>query len=418
MALSGVKNMKRLMSLRRAATSLVLAAVWFTPFMPARADYVLTELTKPGAASMGLFDINNNGVMVGYSAAGVGPTDYSQALIYDGANFTTLSGPAGSISSAALGISDGGTVVGNYYSSAVVDGGTGEVVFGPSSGFLYSGGSYTTLTIAGANDTFLRGISADGRYVSGYYSTDAAAGIGFVYDTLAGTLATLSAPNSLQTIAQGINSAGIVVGSDILRGDPTTTPPTPTTRPAFTYDIATGTRTDQSIAGANRTAFRDIDDAGTITGWFRDPSNPDGTPGPTHAFIGSVADFEQLDFAGAFNTFGEGSNNAGIVVGSFFYSADDPVSHAFVATPVADPATLLQQLASDVTGVGPGNSLADKVELAEVYYAANDIQATCAVLADFLRQVEAQRGKKLTAQQADDFTAQATAIMDAIGCSE
>jgi uncharacterized membrane protein len=296
-----------------AASSLVVTG--------ARADYVLTEVTKPGAASMGLFDINNNGMMVGYSASGIGPTDYSQGFIYDGTSFTTLSGPAGSISNAALGISDGGRVVGNFYST-VIDPSTGEL--GPSSGFIYSGGSYTSFNIAGANDTFLRGISADGRYWSGYYSTAAVAGIGFVYDSLNGTLSILSAPNSLFTIAQGINSAGMVVGSDILSGPPTT-------RPGFLYDIATGTRTDQSIAGSTRTAYRSIDDAGTLAGWFMDGG------GLSHGFVGSNTIYEQIDFTGADSTFVEGSNNAGRLVGS--YTVGD-FRHAFVATRVPEPGTL------------------------------------------------------------------------------
>ena len=83
-----------------------------------------------------------------------------------------------------------------------------------------------------------------------------------------------------------------------------------------------------------------------------------------------------------------------------------------------NPSDLLQKLRDDVSGVGPGTSLADKIELAQVYLAANDIPATCAVLTDFLNQVRAQSGKKLTAQQAADFESQAIAIMDAIGCVE
>ncbi len=299
-----------------AASSLVITG--------ARADYVLTEVTMPGAASMGLFDINNNGTMVGYSVSGTGPTDYSQGFIYDGTSFTTLSGPAGSISSAALGISDSGTVVGSYSSTA------SSTAIGPSSGFIYSGGSYTTFNVAGATNTVLRGISGDGRYLSGYYIiadtiTDTDRGVGFVYDMVSATLANLSDPNSLFTIPQGINSAGVVVGSDVMPGPPTT-------RPGFLYDIDTGTRTDQIIAGATRTAFRSIDDAGTLVGWFVDGG------GLTHGFVGSAASYEQIDFTGALSTFGEGSNNAGIIVGNFSY--EDGVYHAFIGRSVPEPGTL------------------------------------------------------------------------------
>jgi hypothetical protein len=81
---------------------------------------------------------------------------------------------------------------------------------------------------------------------------------------------------------------------------------------------------------------------------------------------------------------------------------------------VVDWLVSLRQL---VTGVGPGKSLADKVGLAQTYYAVPDIQATCAVMTDFVNEVKAQAGKKkLTAAQATKFTSDANAIMAAIGC--
>ncbi len=81
------------------------------------------------------------------------------------------------------------------------------------------------------------------------------------------------------------------------------------------------------------------------------------------------------------------------------------------------PGALLQQLLSDVTQVGPGKSLADKVGLAQTYYLVPDIQATCAVLSDFVSEVKAQAGKKkLTDTQAATITSDAHAIMVAIGC--
>jgi uncharacterized membrane protein len=349
-----------------------------------------------------LWDVNNVGTMVGSWTQGTGPANHSQGFIYDGTSFTTLSGPAGSMSSSALGISDTGIVVGNFYLSAAIDPGTGEVILGPSYGFIYAGGSYTAFSIAGANDTFLRGISPDGRYLSGYYSTAAVGGIGFVYDTLTATLANLSMPNSQMTIPQGINIAGIVVGSDILAGPPTT-------RPGFRYDIATGTRTDESIPGVDRTALRSIDDAGRVAGWFRD------TGQLTHGFVGSVTSYEQIDFTGADSTFVEGSNNAGVLVGNFTLVPGES-NHAFIATPVDDLAVLLSELASDVVGVGPGKSLADKMAMAEAYYDANDIPATCAVMTDFVREVAAQAGKKLTATQAATLTSDANTVMAAVGC--
>ena len=81
-----------------------------------------------------------------------------------------------------------------------------------------------------------------------------------------------------------------------------------------------------------------------------------------------------------------------------------------------DAATMLGQLQAAVSGVGPGKSLADKVSLAQTYYGVPDVQATCAVLTAFSNEVRAQRGKKMTVEVADDLTAEAQAIMGAIGC--
>ena len=285
-----------------------------------QAAYGLTEVARPGAASTALWDINNSGVMVGYSLAGSGPADFASAFVFDGTTYTALTGPAGAVSTNALGISDSGRVVGSYQTSSSVDG-SGNPVLDAARGFLYQGGVYTTFDVAGAVDTFLRGVSPDGRYLSGYYSTATQSGVGFVYDTVSSTLQIVSAPNSLFTIAQGINSNGTLVGSDILSGPPTT-------RPGFRYDIATGTRTDQSIAGASRTAFRSIADDDLLAGWFIDAA------GDQHGFVGSVGSYEQIDFAGATSTYVEGSNNARFLVGGFVRNGN---SGAFIATPVSEP---------------------------------------------------------------------------------
>jgi hypothetical protein len=93
------------------------------------------------------------------------------------------------------------------------------------------------------------------------------------------------------------------------------------------------------------------------------------------------------------------------------------IDQVVLAPPQApDPGTLLQQLLADVTGVGPGKSLADKVRLAQTYYAVPDIQATCAMLTDFVREIRAQRGKKIPVEVADDLASDAQSIMTAIGC--
>lgn len=89
---------------------------------------------------------------------------------------------------------------------------------------------------------------------------------------------------------------------------------------------------------------------------------------------------------------------------------------ALAASEVLDPGALLQQLLADVAGVGPGKSLADKIKLAQTYYAVPDVQATCAILTDFSHQVRAHSGKTIPTEVADELTEDAQAIMSAIGC--
>jgi hypothetical protein len=80
------------------------------------------------------------------------------------------------------------------------------------------------------------------------------------------------------------------------------------------------------------------------------------------------------------------------------------------------PTQLLANLRQASTGVGTGTSLADKVSIAQSRYSANDIPGTCSILTDFMSQVNAQTGKKITPTQGASLIASATQIMTAIGC--
>ena len=286
---------------RQALGSLAVSALCLFG-SAANAAYVYTEFSRPDYDSTSLFDINNSGVMVGYSLREGEAVSLAQGFIHNGSGFTSLLGPAGAISNNALGISDGGVVVGVFSSTTTVDPG-GATVLGPTSGYIYSGGIYTTFNVAGAVDTHLRAISPDGRYITGFYSTATTAGIGFIYDRTTGVRTDLSVAGSLFTIAQGVQNDGTVVGSDIITG-------TPTTRPGFVYELGTGTRSDLSIAGVVRTALRAISDDDVLAGWFTDGAG-------VHGFVGLTTGYEQIDYSGASATYVEGMNDAKVLVGNF-----------------------------------------------------------------------------------------------------
>ena len=76
----------------------------------------------------------------------------------------------------------------------------------------------------------------------------------------------------------------------------------------------------------------------------------------------------------------------------------------------------LEQLLNAVTDVGPGRSLADKVTLAQTYYAVSDETATCSVLTALGRQLEANGGKRIDAGLATELIANAEGIMSTLGC--
>lgn len=81
-----------------------------------------------------------------------------------------------------------------------------------------------------------------------------------------------------------------------------------------------------------------------------------------------------------------------------------------------DPSAQLEELSDLVLGIGPGSSLADKIAAAQAYFDASDIESACGILNAFLNQVSAQSGKKLDAELASQFMADANAIIQAIEC--
>jgi hypothetical protein len=80
------------------------------------------------------------------------------------------------------------------------------------------------------------------------------------------------------------------------------------------------------------------------------------------------------------------------------------------------PADLLAALGTAVIGVGPGTSLADKINRATTYLNKNDIADTCSTLNAFINQVKAQTGKSIPAPEAATLIADARQIKTLLGC--
>jgi hypothetical protein len=76
----------------------------------------------------------------------------------------------------------------------------------------------------------------------------------------------------------------------------------------------------------------------------------------------------------------------------------------------------IDDLIDSVTGLGPGSSLADKLNSASAALDGGDIDEACESLQAFANQAKAQSGKALTPTQATEFVAAANRIRAVLDC--
>ena len=77
----------------------------------------------------------------------------------------------------------------------------------------------------------------------------------------------------------------------------------------------------------------------------------------------------------------------------------------------------LTQIRPDLRVMPPGMSLANQISLAQTYYAANDVPATCSVLTGFVNEVITQNGKKIGKTLDAQLISDADTLEVAIGCN-
>jgi probable HAF family extracellular repeat protein len=274
-------------------------------------------------------------------------------------NYTTIDFPGATLT-ALGGINDSGQIVGGY---ALSD--------GTRHGFLYSGGIFSTIDDPNATSgTELVGINGSGQIAGSYDFTDPGhlfeGAHGFLYD--GGTFTALDFPamGATSTTAQGINDSGVVVGLYRMNG------------PGNGFVYSGGSYSTLNFPGMSvvGTHLNGINNAGEIVGQYRDF---DG--GPHHGFLDNGGTFSTIDFPGATDTFAQGINNFGDIVGNAqtanamfgfvdqagnfteiafpdalytviggindqgdivgFYEDQSMVLHGFEAAPVPEPGTLL-----------------------------------------------------------------------------
>lgn len=289
-------------------------------------SYTYETVDSPSAPNTQVFSINDRGDAVGNGFDNLG----SYPFIYDtnSGTFTSVANVAGFDNTAILANSNVG----------VVGGSVDDDISGIRSGLILDGqGNATIIQHPDAvTVTQVRGLNNRGLAVGFRDDADPLIfGVGFIFDPKDGSFIDLIP--SLQTIAQGINSRGDVVGSSIfLPGeDPCDTGFPGTTRYGW-LRTTDGNITYFSVNGL-RTSARGISDAGTIVGFTQDPFNTGETKGFITELDGTqcqditIADEDMLVFPGSSTTFGQGITNSGIVSGT--YQDDALVLHGYIATP-------------------------------------------------------------------------------------
>ncbi|HWE36457.1 MAG TPA: PEP-CTERM sorting domain-containing protein [Isosphaeraceae bacterium] len=298
-----------------AATAALMAATLLCP--PSRADYKFYDVDYTGSTNTTINGISNSGQLVGFSMDAAGAvTNFTDAFtITNGAltnHFTTVplvgtapmanglntvgqvvgtdgtnaitffnnvqtdlppASPGTTMSEVAFGISDKGSIVGQYVDS----------VSGNTPGFYYANGKFTLLNpVANATVTNAQGVN-NANQVIGFYSTDGVHQHGFFYDATAGSFTLLADPNVANLVLTqflGLNDHGTAVGYYQT---------TDGSQHGFLYDLATHTYTflDDPNAvtggGVSITQITGISNAGTITGFYIDPN------GNQHGFVGIKA---------------------------------------------------------------------------------------------------------------------------------
>ncbi|HKE87356.1 MAG TPA: hypothetical protein VKB50_26550 [Vicinamibacterales bacterium] len=228
--------------------------------------YSWKEILVPSIGPLGsAFGINDKGQVA------VSNLDNSITGIYRNGIFTRLPAPPAGYAVAALGINNGGTVIGGAHSAA-----------DPSheQGFILTGSAYRFFSRPGWDNTEARAISQS-ALVTGYSYDDAlTAFAGFIYDPRTGTFTDATPPGSGAgfSITQGMNADGQISGdgrsSDVGRY-------------AFVWQQGTLVKGKRELApflarvniADGPSAARGINDAGYITGFA-------GSGGRTVGFVG------------------------------------------------------------------------------------------------------------------------------------
>jgi len=337
----------------KAILAVVIVAL-SAQFVSADIIYNVIDLGATGGVSgrSWAYSINNNGQIAGTSQfPNGGPI---RAFLWDNGTMTNLGSISGNTSS-GQGINDNRQVVGNYATASgdddrvyIYDNGVMSDLGLSKSGayginnsgqitgftnvnsddyfnlaFVYSGGIKTNLGTLGGNMSTAYGINDSGQITGGSNKTVSGNLSAFLYSD--GIMTDLGTLGGFHSEGSAINDNGQVTGSSYTTGG---------ARHGFIY--SDGVMTDIGTLGGNRSAGRGINDSGHIVG--------SGGAGWDIPFVwkdGVMTDLNTLiDPASGWTlTNATGINNNGWIIGNGI--APGGYRHAFLMTPVPEPATLL-----------------------------------------------------------------------------
>ena len=278
-----------------------------------------TTLDYPGGFDTEAFGINNLGQIVGGFALDPSDAEWS-GWSYNGATFTTIIAPNTHDApyTVAFAINDNGVIAGDYSPSFDLF------------GFTDANGIFTPIVSDSPSTTTADGINNAGVVVGSAFQHGGTDYSAYIYDPVHGNFTYFSVPaaNSIfgQTWAAGINNEGQIVGGYNIDPDFNTDQ-------GYLYDQVHGTFTTiDDPNGIGGTEVQGINDLGQIVGYYY------GADGLSHGFVDNGGIFTTIDNPlGVNGTFVTGINNSDQVVG--YYTGADGFNHAFETSFNASSAT-------------------------------------------------------------------------------
>lgn len=405
---------------RASATTLVTAPM-----------YAVTDLGTFGGTFSAALHINASSQIVGAATL---PNGVLHPFIYDNGQLFDI-GTLGGNDGLASSINDAGEIIGQADNAQ-----------GLRRGFLYRNAMMTEIPTLGGHESRAGGINALGQIV-GRARIPNGREHAYLYEN--GQMFDLGTLGGSTSWANQINAAGqIAGGSHSLPSE---------NWHAFIRD--NGVMTDLGTLGGDWAVAFDLNDVGQAVGWSYIVST-----GPYRATLWSNNAITDLGTLGG-ESIAYAISNTGKIVGHAFTA--DNQQHAFLINggPIQDLNDLIPadsgwelSIATDISEdgrkiVGRGiingenhaflltlstsqmignlidlvrsfdlanegieNSLIVKLEHAEDFVNAGDISGACDELTAFMSEVNAQAGKKLTLDQANQLIAGANQIKAALGC--